>query len=223
MGGYGSGRTSSKPTAEACGSIVLDLDALLRACRGRSNAQLELNGKAGSPYTLGFWVTLGDDGWGTLRIAHLAFDHWSSTVPQASYDIALEAAPCGFGGRRWVMVCPRSGSRVRKLFLPNGAARFASRAAYRLGYRSQQVTPLDKSHARLRRLYAKLGADCRSIDLAIPDKPHRMRWATYDRLVDKIEAAQERHAADYVGRWSPQLRHFASTTRAGARPGPDAG
>jgi len=57
------------------------------------------------------------------------------------------------------------------LHLPPGALTFASRRAYRLAYRSQRV-----------------GRDG-GIGDPIP-KPKGMRWATFDREVQKVEALE---------------------------------
>jgi hypothetical protein len=43
-----------------------------------------------------------------------------------------------YGGRRWWFVCPLTGNRVAKLYLPLGKNRFASRQAYSLGYSSSR-------------------------------------------------------------------------------------
>ena len=43
-----------------------------------------------------------------------------------------------YGGRRWWFMCPLTGDRVAKLYLPPGQNRFASRRAYGLAYRSSR-------------------------------------------------------------------------------------
>ena len=47
----------------------------------------------------------------------------------SDYWIQLETTAQPFGGRRWWFVCPRTGRRATKLYLPNGAFTFASRQA----------------------------------------------------------------------------------------------
>jgi hypothetical protein len=54
-----------------------------------------------------------------------------------------------FGGRRMWFVCPFSGRRARALFLPNGAAHWASRAAYGLFYTSQRLAPAYRRFATM--------------------------------------------------------------------------
>ncbi len=54
-------------------------------------------------------------------------------------DIALlESTPCHYGGVRWWFVCPDTDERAAKLYLAGRPARFASRKAHNLTYRSCQ-------------------------------------------------------------------------------------
>jgi hypothetical protein len=107
------------------------------------------------------------------------FDYW----------IELVTTPQPFGGRRWWFVCPRTGRRAAKLYLPNGAFTFASRQAYRLAYRSQRETPWDRALRRAFKLRDELGGHGGIGDYI--DKPKWMRWATYDRKLEKVAAAEE--------------------------------
>jgi hypothetical protein len=70
--------------------------------------------------------------------------------------IQLETTPQPFGGRRWWFVCPRTGRRAAKLYLPTGAFTFASLLAYRLAYRSQRETTHARAFRRAFRLRGKL-------------------------------------------------------------------
>jgi hypothetical protein len=92
-----------------------------------------------------------------------------------------------FGGLRWWFVCPHLNRRVRKLYLPRGGRHFWSRRAYELAYSSQRETNYDRTLRRARKLRLKLGGD--PADDEYPDKPPRMRWATYNRLMDRLVAA----------------------------------
>jgi hypothetical protein len=62
-----------------------------------------------------------------------------------------------------------------------------SRRAYELAYASQRETKYDRALRRARKLRLRLGGD--PADDEYPDKPKRMRWATYNRLMDKVVAA----------------------------------
>jgi hypothetical protein len=103
---------------------------------------------------------------------------------------------CRLGGERPWFLCDvhangtYCGRQVAKLY---GAGRlFACRHCYRLGYRVQRGDPMDRAHQHLGRLHRKLGADFDGPDLPPPPKPKWMRWETYSRLSQQIEAGQER-------------------------------
>jgi hypothetical protein len=76
---------------------------------------------------------------------------------------------------------------VRKLYLPLGGRHFWSRHAYELAYASQRETKFARALRRARKLRLRLGGD--PADDEYPDKLPRMRWATYNRLLDKLRAA----------------------------------
>jgi hypothetical protein len=80
---------------------------------------------------------------GKLTVARTAFRRLSEPVPPACYSIVLQAKPWRFGGKRWFFVCPNGSGLVLKLFLPNGAHRFAGRVAHGLAYRSERLSKLD--------------------------------------------------------------------------------
>jgi len=61
-----------------------------------------------------------------------------------------------FGGRRWWMLCPVTGERVRCLHLPPGNDRFASRKAWGLSYRVERLGRSDRQFERLFRMQRKL-------------------------------------------------------------------
>jgi hypothetical protein len=125
------------------------------------------------------------DSW--LRLRYSMADHWTGEQLEISDTINLTTSRPYFGGIRWWFVCPRSRRRVRKLYLPLGGRHFWSRWAYRLGYASQGETVYDRALRRTRKLTVRLGGD--PADDTYPDKPKRMRWTTYNRLMDKLVAA----------------------------------
>jgi hypothetical protein len=91
------------------------------------------------------------------------------------------------GSAGWWFVCPNENRRVRNLYLPPGARRFRSRGAYWLAYASQRETVHDRAMRRSDKLRRRLGDD--PMDGYYPEKPPRMRGATYDRLLEKLIAA----------------------------------
>ena len=110
--------------------------------------------------------------------------------------VPIRWTPCRFGGERPWFVCDvhangvYCGRRVAKLY---GAGRlFACRHCYRLGNAIQRDRPMDRAHHRLRRLHRKLGADYDGPDGMPPERPKWMRQRTYDRVVQQIEAGEDR-------------------------------
>ena len=108
--------------------------------------------------------------------------------------MALEAAPCRFGGVRWWWVCPATGRRAAKPYLPSGGSRFLSRQAYGLVYASQRQDEVARAHRRAAGLHNVLCSTRRSAFGGTPPKPKWMRWATYERPaaeLQEIDAALE--------------------------------
>jgi hypothetical protein len=113
-----------------------------------------------------------------------------------SQRIPIRWTPCRFGGERPWFICDVSandvycGQRVAKLY--SGGRLFACRHCYRLGYAVQRGGPMDQAHHHLARLHRKLGADYGGPDMPRPPRPKWMRWGTYSRITQQIEAGEER-------------------------------
>jgi hypothetical protein len=95
--------------------------------------------------------------------------------------------PQPFGGQRWWWNCPKRGDLVSKLYKPSGGI-FASRKAYRLGYRSQRESPRDRALGRAFKARQRLVSLMASGDLI--SKPRGMRWRTYDRHMHRVKQAE---------------------------------
>jgi hypothetical protein len=102
------------------------------------------------------------NGW--VRLKYEMTDYWTGEPLEIDDKIFLATSRPPFGGLRWWFVCPHLNRRVCKLYLP-------------LGGRLR----------RARKLRLRLGGD--PTDDEYPDKPPRMRWATYNRLMDRLVAA----------------------------------
>jgi hypothetical protein len=199
-------RTSPYPTAEGCQSLALDINAVMRpaaAARRRAEAEggaMVIGGRqtwtrGGAPWA---WVDIAVQlapGPAPVADATLRYsaDHADHPTGRRVQRVAVATVPCHFGGVRWHWICPETGRNVRYLYLPNGGTRFLSRGAYKLRWASTCATALEKSHMRLARLAAKLGAEYQGFTREPPPKPKWMRWATYDRLAAEWEAAAGRH------------------------------
>ena len=125
---------------------------------------------------------------GHVRLRYTVTNSWSSEKHHHDYVVQLVTTPQPFGGRRWWFVCPRLGDPIAKLYMPNGVGRFAFRRAYRLAYRSQRESSYDRALGRAFKLRRGLGAKGGIGDPI--DKPKSMRWATFDRKMNRIEAAE---------------------------------
>lgn len=158
MGGWGSGRRGGRPVKEE--AKIIDLARMLRE-------RWISEGRSGQG-NIHWWR--GDEPTGSISYkydlenidnAHLTLvykhRHYGGDWIDERQFVRLEYAVPHFGGRRWWMRCPVNGDRVAKLYLPAGGDIFASRRAWRLGYRLQRVTERDKCFERLNALQRKLG------------------------------------------------------------------
>jgi len=114
-------------------------------------------------------------------------DYWTGEPLKIDDKVYLAPTRPHFGGLRWWFVCPHLNRRVRQLYLPRSGRHFWSRRAYELAYACQRETKFDRALRRARKLRLRLVGD--PTDDEYPDKPPRMRWATYNRLMDRFAAA----------------------------------
>jgi hypothetical protein len=210
MGGPNSGRYGGRPTVES--GLTLDLNKLIRDRLfrpGQSESGTLVWTHPGSREqvgSIGYQVTMADER-GYVRLRYTATDSWTGETHASDYMIELTTTPQPFGGRRWWFVCPRRGDLVCKLHLPPGASTFASRRAHRLGYASQRQSPRDHAVNRAYKLRRRLGSDG-MIGTAI-SKPKGMRWATFERLMNQVDAAENTvngHAALLLNSLAPRSR-----------------
>src|SRR5262245_9903321 len=134
-----------------------------------------------------------------LRLQYAIDDYWTGQTHQIDDKIFLVSTRPRFSGLRWWFMCPRVNRRVRKLYLPLGGRHFRSRQAYGLAYPSQRETAYDRAMRRVHKLYLRLGGD--PADGEHPKKPKRMRWTTYNRLIDQLAAAERAVDEMLADRW----------------------
>jgi hypothetical protein len=188
MGGYGSGRSGGRPTTED--GLTLRLSSLLRdrpGCAWSGSITWTDTRTGEQSGSISYEAYLRQKT-GRLRL------QYTTTLKdgerrESDYSIELETSHQTFGGRRWWFLCPRTGRRATKLYLPNGALTFASRQAYGLVYPCQREQPHDRASRRVYKLRDKLGGTG-GLESYIP-KPKWMRKATYDRKLEEIFAAEE--------------------------------
>jgi hypothetical protein len=187
-GGYGSGRGGGRPTVES--AFRIDIDALRRDGLIRLGVRGGCVIRFSGPYCdLDVECETHIDGAGNdwVRLKYEMTDYWTDGPFEIDDKIFVATSRPPFGGLRWWFVCPHLNRRARKLYLPLGGRQFWSRRAYELAYASQRETKFDRALRRGRKLRLRLGGD--PDDDEYPDKPPRMRWATYSRLMDRLVAA----------------------------------
>jgi hypothetical protein len=210
MGGTGSGNYGGKPTVEA--ALKLDLHHLIRTGSFQHGATVTgslawTNTDTGKQTaSIGYKAHMGSErGW--VRLTYTTTNHWTGQTTQHDYTVELATTSQPLGGRRWWWICPCCGDLVSKLYKPSGGALFASRKAHRLAYRSQRQSPHDRAISQAFKRRRRLGADGGIGDPI--DKPHGMRWATFDRKMEQIEAAEavcNAHLFQFVQRFPTSRR-----------------
>jgi hypothetical protein len=191
MGGTGSGNHGGRPTAE--NALKLDLHHLIRQGSLRPGATVTgsltwTDTSSGQQRaSIGYEAHMGNEhGW--VRLRYTTTNHWSGETTGHDYRIELTTTPQPFGGRRWWWICPKRGDLVSKLYKPSAARLFASRKAHRLAYRSQRQSLHDRAISQAFKRRRRLGSNGGIGDHI--DKPKGMRWATFDRKMEQIEAAE---------------------------------
>lgn len=181
MGGLGSGRRWSSGRVLVEDGLVLDINKLMRdgiispgarrsgslvwrrVPNGEQIASVSYSANAHDP-----------------EDARLHLTYRVNGDPQ-DYGIDLETTRPNFGGDRWWMICPATGRRVAKLYLPNGGKIFASRQAYGLAYRSQRERAHERALTQAQNIRTNLGGSS-SLFEPFPPRPKGMWQRTYRRL-----------------------------------------
>jgi hypothetical protein len=116
-------------------------------------------------------------GWFRIQLGRL--DQW----------IDLVAQPRHFGGCQWYFECPTTYRRCSVLRMPPGKHRFCSRLTWgrRLAYASQFLDPDHRAHRGQAKIKQRLIGDCDPDEWDLPPKPKWMRWATYNRFVERFD------------------------------------
>ena len=118
----------------------------------------------------------------------------SNGTPRQQW-IAIEHAPCRFGGSRPWFLCPECGRRCGALYRGRGG--FYCRDCAGLNYPSTRVDALDRTVHKADRIRARLGWRA-GIAFGHGPKPKGMHWRTFWRLV----AEHDRHAHAFtLGSW----------------------
>lgn len=208
MGGYGSGRSGGRSTTDSGLAMSLPKlirDGLFRPGCAWGGSIVWTNTTTGERVgSIAYEAHLGEES-GRVRL-HYTTTRRGEERRESDYWIGLATTPQPFGGRRWWWICPRTGRRVVKLYLPSGAFTFASRQAHRLAYKSQRETNYDRALRRAFKLRGRLGADG-GIGDYVP-KPKWMRLRTYDRKLEEIWRAEgivDAHLSVFLGKFNRRI------------------
>jgi hypothetical protein len=176
-----------KPRERAClqDGLKLDLNQLARKGFIRRGGNI---GRRGIVWNHSYWgeiasgtisADLGGQNEGWFRIQ----------IGGQEQLIRLIARPRHFGGAQWYFVCPVTNRYVSVLWRPSGATRFCSRQAWgrRVAYQSQFNDATNRAHAGRSRVKSRLIGDLDPDEWDLPPKPKWMRWATYDRHVERFD------------------------------------
>jgi hypothetical protein len=188
-----------RPTVES--SITLDVRHLRAASLGpacpQSGTLQWTRAHSGQPICQAEYYVVPSEDAGTLRLTSITrFDALGRPNRMEGQTIELVTTTPPYGGRRWWFLCPHTGKRVMKLYLPYGARNFASRQAYRLGYAVQRESAEDQAYRRARKARARIGGSVNLME-RLPTKPKWMRWATYWRYVSVCQRA-ERQTLEFL-------------------------
>lgn len=194
MGGFGSGRTSGRGLVEDACSI--DFPGMCR--RGfikdgeSGRGRLEWIRGSDRCASIGYAYNLLDptEAGLKLRFSRRRNDGTRHVISQL---IRLTFTEPHYGGRRWWMICPFSGRRVAKLYLPHNGDSFASREVWQLAYRSQRLDERGEAFSRLFRLQRTLGCDEQWG--AEPQRPQGMWRSTFARKFNRYLELDEQCAA----------------------------
>jgi hypothetical protein len=192
MGGYGSGKAFGMPTTSDLPSIDLRMwhrEGLF--C-------------ASSKFGLWTWRSAG------RVVASIGYEASRAAVvldyeiqgERIRYAVPIEWTRCNYGGERPWFRCPDRGCGRRCAILYGGRF-FSCRRCLGLVYQSQREDRSTRLMRKADKLRAKLGTEP-SED--VEDKPPRMHWATFDRLVGDIERANYESLMSVGGLFGRLLR-----------------
>jgi hypothetical protein len=107
--------------------------------------------------------------------------------------IILIARPRRFGGRQWYFMCSVRNRLASVLWKPSGATRFCSRQTWggQVAYQSQFNDATNRAHARQTKIKSRLIGNLDPGERDLPPKPKWMRWATYNRYVEKYDRYED--------------------------------
>ena len=199
MGGFGSGRTGGRPTADA--SRRIDIAQMIRTGKAKEGSVLGGSigwSRGGEPWgSISYCADMREPNNSSLQLSYRSGEgDCKETVEQ---QVPLTFTEPNYGGKRWWMICPYRGYRVGQLYMPAGSARFASRKAWQLGYQSQRIAASDRAMEAYHRLEAKLG--CERSGSGWITRPKGMHHRTFQRHLDELEYLDNLCVAELIAKF----------------------
>ena len=184
MGGYGSGRRSTKPKIEDCNS--LDANQLNRGGCLKSGwcgtTTWSRNGVKIS--SIGIHASNG-----SLHLSYCTEEY--GTVSQS---VTIERIPCRFGGSRAYFRC-KCNVRVVKLYA--AGKHFLCRHCYHLPYSSKNESHWDRALRQRKKQRRRLSRNI-GLEACMAQKPKGMWWRTYQRLQERACKAEQRSDLEFI-------------------------
>jgi hypothetical protein len=190
MGGFGSGRHGGTVTAERTASYVITISSLASFLQKPQCVTGTIHFDEGK-FPIVITIDTSDPSDPCIELIHPTRDEREGDRFVRDRVRLIWTVPT-YGGRRWWFLCPRTGQKTTKLYLPNGGWHFWSRQAYRLGYACQREDRFSRLQRRAAMLNRQLGGDGWGTWDTPPTKPKWMRWRSYERKYDVWERAVEK-------------------------------
>jgi hypothetical protein len=206
LGGFGSGRQGGTVTAEATASYVIAIGSLASFFRNGQCLTGAISFNEGQ-FPIVITVDLTNECNCFVKLIHPTRDEREGDR-MVTGRVQLTCTVPTYGGRRWWFLCPRTGRRTTKLFLPNGGWHFWSRQAYGLGYACQREGRFDRLQRRAAMLNRQLGGEGWNTWDTPPTKPKWMRWQTYERKYERWERVVEEADAEFTLRAAGLLKRL---------------
>ena len=184
MGGYGSGRRSTKPKVEECSSI--DANQLNRnGCLKKGwigTTTWSRNGQKFSSFSMR----------ATANYLHLGYS--SKQYGSLTQPIRIERLPCRFGGSRAYFTCNCS-KRVVKLY--STGKHFLCRHCSGLFHYSKNEGHWDRALRQRNKQRRRLSGNA-GLEAYMAQKPKGMWWSTYHRLQERAYEAEQRSDDEFI-------------------------
>jgi hypothetical protein len=188
MGGLGSGRPSRSDNVgfvESC--LRIDVRGWQREGRLEPNQSFSLRWRKNEAVA-DFTVNVGERG----DLVVLTYEIWRPDRPRGQHwepiqlRVGLTFTPCNYGRQRPWFLCPMPGCGQRAAILYLDGLYFGCRGCHSLKYMSQRMNRPQRGSHRIQKIRTRLFG----LTKPLPEKPSRMRWATYQRLMERAAQAE---------------------------------